>query len=46
MQVAKSQIKETVDADFLAELGYVASAQAQKSKEIKSNTKMNYTQVK
>lgn len=45
-QVSKARVKQTVDAEFLAELGYVASAQVQRSKEIKSNTKMHYTQVK
>lgn len=44
--MSKVQLKEVVEPDFMAELGYVQSVQANKNKEIKSNTKMNYTQIK
>lgn len=46
MQVTKVRLKEVVEPDFQAELGYVPSVQANKNKEVKLNTKMNYTQVK
>ena len=44
--MSKAQLKEVLEPDFMAELGYVQSVQANKNKEVKSNTKMNYTQIK
>lgn len=46
VQISKVRLKEVVEPDFMAELGYVQSVQANKNKEIKLNTKMNYTQIK
>ena len=46
LQVNKVKLKEVLEPDFMAELGYVQSVQVSKNKEVKLNTKMNYTQVK
>ena len=46
LQVGKVSLKEVLEPDFMAELGYVQSVQVTKNREIKLNTKMNYTQVK
>ena len=39
-------LKEVLEPDFLEELHYVQSVQVARNREVKLNTKMNYTQVK
>lgn len=46
MQVTKLGLKEALEFDACQEMGIYASAVDQKKKEIKINTKMNFTQTK
>ena len=46
MQVTKLRLKEVTEPEFQLELGYVANLAAQRQKEVKMNTRLNFTQIK